>query len=154
VLLPDNPVGYTIVNASNNITTIEGLTSGTYRFVWTVTKTPCMDTRDTVTITVGNKAEVASEIISLCNQVLPTTIFLNATPAQGGQWVWVSGTGGQPQMPTSANTMVTQVNEGYYVYRWIVNNEACSGFKDVHIKVGGATPEASAGSDIALCGKR
>jgi hypothetical protein len=48
--------------------------------------------------------------------------------------------------------MVTQVNEGYYVYRWIVNNEACSGFKDVHIKVGGATPEASAGSDIALCG--
>lgn len=53
--LPDNPVGYTIVNASNNITTIEGLTSGTYRFVWTVTKTPCMDTRDTVTITVGTK---------------------------------------------------------------------------------------------------
>jgi hypothetical protein len=97
--LPDNPVGYTIVNASNNITTIEGLTSGTYRFVWTVTKTPCMDTRDTVTITVGNKAEVASEIISLCNQVLPT-IFLNATPAQGGQWVWVSGNGGKPQMPT------------------------------------------------------
>ena len=149
---PDNPVGCTIVNASNNITTIEGLTSGTYRFVWTVTKTPCMNTRDTVTITVGNKAEVASEIISLCNQVLPTTIFLNATPAQGGQWVWVSGTGSQPQMPTSANTMVTQVNEGYYVYRWIVNNDACSGFKDVHIKVGGATPEASAGSDIALCG--
>lgn len=149
---PDNPIGCTIENTKKNITSVVGLTSGTYRFVWTVSKAPCSNTSDTVTITVGNSAEIATETLNLCNQVLPTTIFLNATPAQGGQWLWVSGSGGQPLDPTSASTQVSNIGEGYYVYRWLVNNGACSGFKDVHVKVGGVTPVALAGSDVTLCG--
>ncbi len=149
--LPSNPAGATIVTASNNKTDVTGLAAGTYRFLWTISKPPCAATTDTVTITIGAEAEVLTEDVVLCNQVLPTVINLSATPASGGQWVLVSGTAGQPTNPTAASTQVTNVAAGFYIYRWQVNNGACSSYKDVSIKVGGITPPATAGADATLC---
>lgn len=145
-----NPVGAIISTPGSATTTVTGLTTGTYRFVWTISKPPCADSRDTVLITVGSMAEVDNEEIILCNQVLPTTINLQATPATGGQWQVLSGNA-TPTNPSSATTQVNNVGAGLYIYRWLVQNGACSSYKDVTVKVGGVIPQASAGADATLC---
>lgn len=145
-----NPAGAVISTPGSPTTTVTGLTTGSYRFVWTISKPPCADSRDTVVITVGSKAEVDNEEIILCNQVLPTTISLNATPATGGLWQVLSGNA-TPSNPSSATTPVNNVDAGLYKFRWLVQNGACSSYKDVTVKVGGVIPAANAGADATLC---
>ena len=64
--LTGNPSTVTFTNAADPATTINGLTTGTYLFVWTISNSACADSKDTVQITVNP-------------QTVPGTIATSAT---------------------------------------------------------------------------
>ncbi|MBV9989420.1 MAG: gliding motility-associated C-terminal domain-containing protein, partial [Chitinophagaceae bacterium] len=50
--LAGNPSTVTFTNAADPATTVNGLTTGTYQFVWTISNGLCTDSKDTVSVTV------------------------------------------------------------------------------------------------------
>ncbi|HQP77691.1 MAG TPA: gliding motility-associated C-terminal domain-containing protein, partial [Saprospiraceae bacterium] len=147
----NNPPGASIAESNNPRTLVSNLSPGIYGFIWTLSGAGCASTLDTVWITIGAKAALDRNEILLCNQTIPTSVTLRATPADGGYWTNISLKPANITNPNSAITTVTGLEEGIYVFRWTAGQGVCSGFADVKVIVGGPTPIVDAGPDIVLC---
>jgi gliding motility-associated-like protein len=148
---PNNPSGYIFSYADRSETNVTGLTTGTYGFVWTIEGTGCSPTSDTVWITIGTPAQVETAEITLCNQEIPATATLKALPAAGGKWSMLSNKPGVITNPENAVTTVTGLEAGIYMFRWTAGSDLCSGYADVKVTIGKATPIPDAGENITIC---
>ncbi len=146
--------GSPVLNVSgpgNSQVSITGMSAGTHIFEYSITGSPCAPAAARVTITVANSASPAGAGAdqNLCNT---TTGTLSAIPAIGGtgRWTQISGPNtASIANPLQANTPVTGLVAGTYVFRWSITGGSCpDSFDDVTVNV--AEP-ANAGPDKALC---
>ncbi|WP_250631141.1 PKD domain-containing protein [Rhodoflexus caldus] len=146
--------GSPVLNVSgpgNSQVSITGMGAGTHIFEYSITGSPCAPAAARVTITVANSASPAGAGAdqNLCNT---TTGTLSAIPAVGGtgRWTQVSGPNtASIANPLQANTPITGLVPGTYVFRWSITGGSCpDSFDDVTVNV--AEP-ANAGPDKALC---
>lgn len=148
---PNTP---TLTNNTAYNTTVTGATNGSYQLEWVLQKSGCAVTRDTVQVTISGPATAANA--GTAQQVCGTSgITLNGNvPAVGtGAWTQVEGPGGAVITdPSLANTTVTNLTEGRYVFRWTISNGACaSNYSDVRYDISTPPTTAQAGNDQSLC---
>lgn len=115
--------GITITDPNLRNTTVTGLTSGRYKFVWTITNGACIPTNnsDEVVLNVSTPPEPANAgpDQTLCNQT-NTTLAANIITNGTGRWAAVSG----PTIPNFVNfnsptTSVGNLTFGVYELEWI-----------------------------------
>jgi len=145
----------TITFPTLNSTTVTGLSNGTYKFEWTITRNACTITRDTVQITISAAVTTANAGIdqpSVCG----TSTVLAANTATIGTGVWTQVTG--PVLATITNPLlpnstVTGLKTGQYTFRWTISNNACSSSSD-DVIINASTPPTppNAGLDQTVCG--
>lgn len=142
--VPGNPAGAVIANPGNPNLSVSGLATGTYSFVWSVTKAPCSTLTDTVVVTIGigGIADIPQEEIEVCNQAIPATVALQAAPANAGAGIWsiVEGIPGAViANPNSASTNVSNLLPGNYRFRWTVSNGVTAAAAAMKSSFGSAT---------------
>ncbi|MDX6191255.1 gliding motility-associated C-terminal domain-containing protein [Flavobacterium sp. Fl-318] len=148
---------YTISNVTdpNAVFTFES--SGPYVFRWTVTAGSCSTASDDVRILLGVPPQVANAgpDQEICNGTSATMAGSSYNEFfEGGEWSLLAGAPNIPLIvdPMDPNTVINNLVEGKYVFRWKVTsteNFLCPiSFDDVIIEV--AAP-ASAGSDATYC---
>ncbi|MBL7939927.1 MAG: gliding motility-associated C-terminal domain-containing protein [Flavobacteriales bacterium] len=147
----------TFANAGAPTTTVSGLSTGPNVLRWTVNYGTCGTTQDDVTVSAydpGHPVANAGPTQSLC---LPTTnTVLAGNPAilpAVGTWTLVSGTGtiASPNSPTSA---VTNLGQGTNVFRWTIDNGACTPPTSAQVSIlvySDQQAAANAGPDQQLC---
>ncbi|MEX1132710.1 MAG: hypothetical protein WEC15_05765, partial [Flavobacteriales bacterium] len=162
---PQTPGQWTVVSGTGTFanpglrnSAVTGLTPGPNVFRWTVNYGTCGITSDEVTINAFDPAQptaVAGPNQSLCLPSTSTTLAANVavTPAVG-TWTVVSGTGvfANANSPTTAVSGLTQ---GTNVFRWTIDNGACTPPTSSQVSVflfSNAQPAANAGPDQQLCG--
>lgn len=145
------PASFTIVSASQAITTVNNLTAGVYQFTLRVTDNVGATGLDTVQITV-NAANVPPTVTVGANQTitLPTssvTLVATASDPDGSiatyAWTKISGpAGGTISTPAAATTNVTgYTNAGTYIYQVVVtDNQGATGSTTTQITVNAAIP--------------
>lgn len=153
--LTSNP-NLTTFNTPLNFTTqVDGLQNGkTYQFVYTVKKGSCGVLRDTIKITIADKvkAAISDSLLVFCNVKLPASIELKASPLTG-EWSQIDGVPGATILNINqATTTINNLSAGAYRFRWLAKDGVCdSGFDDVYVQIGGATPIVKLGNDTTLC---
>ena len=157
----DGPAA-TITSSTLKNTSVTGLTNGTYHFEWAISSGGCNPTRDTVTVTIDDPVTTASAGVDLT--VCGTTITMNpggVDPTKGsGKWIQVSGNAGvqfdgssDPSSWTKVSPVLTNLQNGTYIFRYTVTNGACVSSDDVTVFVSDPAPSpADAGPDKAVCG--
>ncbi|KQB42627.1 PKD domain-containing protein [Flavobacterium aquidurense] len=146
----DGPV---ITDPTNPLTTITGLTQGSWVYKWTISRGACAVSSDSVQLNVNQvpSAAIAGPDQTICNQ---TSVTLGATAPDAGTnglWSLISG----PNSPvfsnvTAANSTLSGLITGEYILEWTTYTGInCPASKDqVSIKV---TEVAAAGSDFSTC---
>ena len=143
-----------ITAASNPSSNITGMVSGVYIFRWTISNGTCSNSFDDVQITIYSLPTTsnAGADQSLCN--VTTTSLNGNNPSSGtGNWTLVSG----PNVPTivspsSANSSISGMTNGVYVFRWTITNGVCaSSSDDIQITIFATPTISSAGADQNLC---
>ena len=127
--------------------------SSTTTFYVEATNNSCTSTRTAVVATVNNSPiSIAGIDQNLCN--VNSVSLSGNTPTQGtGNWTMVSGPN-TPVIsnPTSANTSVTSLIEGTYIFEWTISNAPCVASSDqVQIIIAPIPTIANAGTDQNLC---
>ena len=144
-----------IVNPSAANTTINGLITGTYTFKWKISNGPCLSTEDDVQVTVTAipTTAVAGPDQSLC-AATSAILAANTVTSGTGVWTFVSGPAGSAiTNPASANSTVTGLVTGVYVFRWTISNGVCpSNTDDVQISVFANVTPSNAGPAQVICG--
>ncbi|MEQ1732365.1 MAG: Ig-like domain-containing protein, partial [Bacteroidia bacterium] len=150
------PGGSTITTPSLATSTVTGLASGIYRFVWTISNGACTSTKDSVDVTINATPTVANagaDQLSVCNT---TTVTLagNTATVGTGYWTLVNTANGSPTI-TNANSptsTITGLVTGAYTFRWTISNGAgCTPtFDDVLIQI---SAPANAGADQNYCSR-
>jgi hypothetical protein len=153
------PAGVTIASPNAASTVVSGLTPGEYIFRLTVTDNFGATSSDTVKVTVNpsvgsNHAPTADAGF---NRII--TLPTNSTSLSGSgsdidgfiasySWAKQSGPAGESILsPGSANTTVTNLVQGTYVFRLTVtDNQGATGFADVQVIVNAAPPTGIAPS--------
>ena len=134
--------------------TVTGMSSGIYTFMWTTSRNACAVTRDTVEITIS--APVTTSFAGSNQDICSTaTAFAANVPAVGnGTWSQVSGPGGFVIANiNSPNSAITGLTNGTYVFRWTISNGSCtSSQSDVTIRVTMPSMTANAGPNQFICG--
>ncbi len=147
----------TFANAGSPTTTVSGLSTGDNVFRWTVNYATCGTTTDDVVVRAydpGHPVAAAGPNQDLCQPTSATTLAgNNATSPAIGTWTLVSGVGTitSPNSPTSG---VTGLGQGTNVFRWTIDNGACTPptSSQVSIRVfSSSQPAANAGPDQQLC---
>jgi hypothetical protein len=118
------------VNPSTENTLITSLGSGSNRLRWTVTKGACVSYDE---ILVSNNTPVISA--GTDQTVCDDFITLSATPLSAtGTGLW-SGGGVYTVIvdPTSATTLVTDLQQGTNTFAWTVSDKGCTGTSTVKI---------------------
>ena len=145
----------TITTPTSNISTITGLSNGSYTFEWAISRNACTITRDTVTITISTPvttADAGTDQLTICGN--STSLAANTPTAGIGFWTQVGGLGGAIITdPTNPTTSVTNLSDGQYAFRWTISNNACSSSYD-DVLVFASTPPTNplAGDDKTVCG--
>jgi gliding motility-associated-like protein len=130
---------------------VTGLSTGSNKFIWTVSNGTCPAVKDTVSITsykLPSKAFAGNDT-SICGT---SSVFAAAVPAIGtGAWSLLSGAGipggNLPRSPVSA------LGAGQDKFIWTVQNGACPVSKDTMMFIAYKTPsKAFAGNDTTICG--
>ncbi len=143
-----------ITSASNPSSNITGMVNGIYIFRWTISNGTCSNSFNDVQITIYSLPTTANAGAdqSLCN--VTTTALNGNNPASGtGNWSVVSG----PNVPTivspsSANSSISGMTNGVYVFRWTITNGVCaSSSDDIQITIFATPTISSAGADQNLC---
>jgi len=144
----------TIDSMSDPFTLVKNLSTGTYKFRWTISNYSCPSTYDDVLLNISSAASAAHAGAdqTICNNVTNTTLQATAPTSGTGQWVWVSGSGGYPTITNSSspNALVSKLGNGTHIFRWIVSGgPACpQSTDDILITVSAI---ANAGTDKTLC---
>lgn len=159
------PAGETISTASSASTTVTGLVTGVYVFKLTVTDNKGATGSDNVQVTVSTPA---GNMPPSANAGTDQTITLPTNQASlsgtgtdtdgtiaSYAWTKVSGPAGETiTTPSSANTTVTGLVVGIYVFRLTVtDNNNATGTDDIQITVNAAPnipPVANAGTDQTI----
>jgi PKD repeat protein len=143
----------TINTPGNNVTTVSGLTPGTYVFRWTISYSNCPPSSDDVQVIIYDNPSTAAA--GTDQEICGTNTQLAATPATTGTGVWnlVSG----PNTPVIANpalpnSLLSNLVPGVYQLKWSISNGVCPVSEDiVQITVGALPTPSNAGSDQTLC---
>jgi hypothetical protein len=151
-----NPSTATFTNAADRATTVNGLTTGTYQFVWTISNALCADSRDTVSVTVY--AATLPGTVALDATVCATgnNGRLNLTGYRSSILRWESSTDNGTSWNNVANTTDSLLYNNLnatIAYRAYVQNAVCPAqySNTVTITVMQAVTIAAAGSDQSLC---
>jgi hypothetical protein len=145
----------TSVTDSNRII-VSNFSPGTYEFEYEIPAiNGCATTRDTILITVSDSvvAPAAGLDSSFCNATsFNLTSSTSAVNSATSTWSQVFGpTGGTITNPDSANTTVTGITAGLYVFHITTVNGACSSLDEVRRENFAPPTTALAGSDQNIC---
>lgn len=147
------PGGASIANANSNATTVSDLVEGVYEFTWTIENSVCFSSSASVSVIVGEEADVAMTAGNII-ECVTNAVTLNATPVTKGYGIW-SLEGSAPNNPTfdditKPDAIVSELIAGTYTFRWTTyNTHFCSqNSSDVTVTIS-ETPDA--GDDQQLC---
>jgi hypothetical protein len=130
-------------------TAVSGLSTGENILRWTISNGVCAASFDQVSITVQDNPE--SPDAGTDQTICATSTQLAATPASGGVWSLVSGSG-IISNSALANTTITGLSVGTNVFRWTIPGGACAdAFDEVSIVVEFSPTNAHAGEDQIIC---
>ncbi len=144
-------------NPNSPTTTVSGLTPGNNVFQWSLGFGTCGTSSDQVTVVAYNPAQPAANAgpsQSLCLPTTSTTLAANTATAPAiGTWTVISGAGTFANA-NAPNTQVTGLGQGTNVFRWTINNGACTPPTSSQVTIlvySDAQPAANAGPDQQLC---
>ncbi|MFZ4521893.1 MAG: PKD domain-containing protein, partial [Bacteroidales bacterium] len=149
------PGSVTFADPTAYLTQASGLVNGTYTFEWRIYYPGCGSTKDTVTVTVGSNVQHANA--GADRTICGTSLNLAGNPpapGEVGRWVQIVGPGGAVIADTTLyNSLVTDLTNGVYQFKWILSNGACGTSADT-VKISVSIPPsiANAGPDQLLCG--
>ncbi|MFT6844197.1 MAG: hypothetical protein ACJAUV_000371, partial [Flavobacteriales bacterium] len=148
-LVPGFAAG-TFTNASLYNTTITGLTDGTHRLAWTLTKGVCPASSDTVEIKV--QPRTLTVFAGNDQTVCVDTVILNATALTQGIGHWETTGGEAFDNIFDRDTKVTNLSIGDNTLTWVVENGPCVDETDEVVITRLAKPiVANAGNDQWIC---
>ena len=159
-----NGISIDDINDPSSSLTINGGRSGSATLRWTISNDNGCNTFDEVTITnrggVSPVSAGADQDLSYCYSSFQSTQLQGSYAGSGidgqiGTWTIING----PNVPTinnpnANNTLVTNLIEGSYIFRWTVNGPCTSEYDEVTINVPAPTADitnASAGADQVFC---
>jgi hypothetical protein len=124
--------GVVIDFPNNATTTVSNLQAGANLFTWHITNGTCPESTADVTINyylptivdAGTDQTICEDFYSLAGSPL--------NPGETGLWTNPLG-GGNIQDPTSANTLVTNIQRGLNTFQWTVSRDICSNSATVDI---------------------
>ncbi len=143
----------TIVSPTLYNTVVNGLTNGTYLFLWRNQNGTCNPTLDTVVITIS--APVSTAAAGADQNVCGTmaTMAANVPVVGVGKWTQYLGPGGAViTNPLNPYTTITNLTEGVYYFIWTITNGACSSADTVRLFISLPPVTANAGPDQMICG--
>ncbi|MGC1240227.1 MAG: hypothetical protein WA874_01505, partial [Chryseosolibacter sp.] len=149
-------VGGSLVDASDEATTFNGVAGTTYMLRWTINSNlgVCPATVDEVEIKLDRApttANAGADQTNLCG-LTTTTLAGNAPTTGTGTWTIISGAGGSFADDNDEVTLFNGVAGNTYVLRWTINNGLCTdSYDEVTIRFDQAPSAAVAGSDIVQC---
>jgi poly(3-hydroxybutyrate) depolymerase len=131
------PAQGTIANINAAHTTVSGLAPGVYTFRLSVTDNNGATTTDEVIITVKDAtmaiARAGRDTVVYKNQTQPDNVVLNGRASMGGtsyEWTQISGpVASQIADATAAETYVSNLEEGTYLFKLTVNGNASDTMK-------------------------
>jgi gliding motility-associated-like protein len=137
-----------IVSPSSPNSVVNGLTTGTYTFVWTIVNGACT-TSDTVLITIDSLITANAGVDqSVC---VGGTVSLAGNNPNPGTGQWTTSSAAIIANPNAANTSVSGLNAfGSYAFIWTITNGTCTSSDTVLVQVDSAET-AIAGPDQNLC---
>lgn len=140
-----------ILDPTNPASGVNGLSTGTNTFRWTIVNSPCASSSDEVSIiTTSNSVTAqagADQIVCASN----ATLSANNAGSGTGLWTVVSGSGtvDSPNLPTST---ISNLGIGNNIFRWTITTGSCPPSTDeVQISRKAETTQANAGPDQNLC---
>ncbi|MCM5663567.1 PKD domain-containing protein [Galbibacter mesophilus] len=142
----------TITDPNDPNTTVTGLLTGEYTFIWSIKGDPnCPASSDETLVTISTPANAGNDK-NLCNA---TNVSLQAEEGSTGTWSQVSTTGNNAVISQSGNSNLAnaQIEPGTdYVFRFTTDTPGCITSDDVAINNSGL-PEfpPNAGSDDQVC---
>lgn len=150
----------TFSSSNSSTTSVTGLENGTYQFQLKATDNSGIDGFDTVSVIVSSDAVDPPTITLSGNQSITatsTTVFSTAAAADGHEitYLWSKASGGSATIvtPTAANTSITGLSTGTYVFRCTVTqDDSQTAYAEVTITVtvANVSPTANAGSDQTI----
>ena len=147
---PNTPV---FADSSLANTAVNGLSFGTYVLKWTINSGPCMSNSSTLSLVNSPVPDISNAGINqnLCN--IGTTQLSANNPVNGiGLWTQISGPPSSITHPNSANTTITGLSTGTFVYQWTISSGNCaSSTSQVSIVISPYPSLADAGPDQNLC---
>lgn len=150
----------TIANVNSVTTTVSGLSLGQNVFQWTLNNGSCdAAVSDQMIITVFNGSISTANAGADGTVCFPATTYTMAATSPAlpatGTWTQTSGPGGAViSNPSAANSQITNLTTGTYVFRWTINNGPCGNtvFDEMTLNVFNAPSQvANAGPDQSLC---
>jgi len=135
-----------IINATNYLAHVTGLSQGLNEFNWTVTNNACMSQ---AVYQVTNNT-VDAKILEDNKNVCTTTTQLVAEEPNFGTGLWtVAGGAGDIANETASSTTVSNMNNGSNRFRWTVTQGTCSDVDEIEIVDNSV--ESDAGIDQIVC---
>jgi len=148
------PAGESYSDNTNPLAILNGLTPGTYVFVWTTSTNISCSISDQMRIensAAPTPADAGPDQVVNCSTVV--TMAANNPSTGLGTWTRVSGPN-TPDItsPILPNTTITGLVPGLYVYTWTITNGTCpSSSNNINFTVDQTPPPANAGPDQNLC---
>ncbi len=130
-----------------------GLITGVYTFRWTISSGVCTPVSDDVDVTRLDNPGIpdAGPDQAICDgdSVMLSAVSVSAGP---GLWSIVSGPG-NPVIthPDWANTSVTQLDSGTYIFRWTAYNGVCAQSDDIQVTVNPSPVITTNGTVFDIC---
>ena len=155
-VLPGAPSTVSFTNAADPATTVNGLTHGTYRFVWTISNTLCASSSDIVEIRIVPPTIAGNLVASATVCATNNTDILTLSGNNGSiiRWEYSTNNGGSWNNISNTTSTYTYNNlNTTTTYRALNQNEICSALysNDVTITVIPPVTPANAGTDQVLC---
>lgn len=130
---------------------VNGLSTGTNTFRWTISNAPCANSSDEVSIVTTSNSVTAQAGADQIVCATGATLAANNAGTGTGIWTVVSGSG-TVDSPNSPTSTVSNLGIGNNIFRWTITNAACPPSTDeVQVSRKAETTQANAGTDQNLC---
>jgi gliding motility-associated-like protein len=153
-----NPSTVLFTNANDPGSSVTGLKSGTYQFVWTISNALCSDSKDTVQITVY-ASTIAGNLLQdaiVCANTNANTLSVSGTTSTILQWESSINNGGSWNIISANSSTYAYNNLNVSTsYRVLFQNNICPPIYSniVNIQALQTVTKANAGLDQNLCSK-